>query len=319
MEDVTNLPFRLLTKRLARPGLMFTEFVSAMAHHYNPERALRKMRVHSEEEPLAVQIFGGDPETMAEAARSAEASGAAIVDINMGCWVPKVCRTGAGAALLKDPDLAERIVSAVVQAVQVPVTVKVRAGWDYSLFAAPELARRFEAVGAQMLTLHARFAKQGFEGHANWRLIADIREAIRIPLVGNGDVKTPEDAWRMLDETGCDGVMVGRAAIANPWALRDIVRSVSGREPAEPPTIDERINTALNHAESTVRDFAETGAGNELRALSSLRSILPLYLKGFPGASEARSRLSRVSSLAELHDVLEGYRHTEGAVMAGVH
>jgi nifR3 family TIM-barrel protein len=233
MEDVTNLPFRVIAKRIGGPGLMFTEFVSAMAIHYGAVKTYRKMRIDPVERPLGIQIFGGDPDVMAETARIAEEMGADLIDINMGCWVPKVCKTGSGAALLKDPNLAEQIVRSVVSAVKVPVTVKVRAGWDYSLFAAPELAKRFQDAGAQMLTLHARFAKQGFDGEADWRLIAQLRSAVEVPLIGNGDVKTPEDAQRMLGETGCDGVMVGRAAISNPWALARIRCAITGEK--EPP------------------------------------------------------------------------------------
>jgi len=171
MEDVTNLPFRLLAKRIGGPGLMFTEFVSAMAIHYGAVKTFRKMRIHPDERPLGIQIFGGEPEVMAETARICEEMGADIVDINMGCWVPKVCRTGSGAALLKDPEAAQAIVKAVVDAVNVPVTVKVRAGWDYSLVAAPDLARRFQDAGAQKLTLHSRFAQPVVEAEAYWNLL----------------------------------------------------------------------------------------------------------------------------------------------------
>lgn len=315
MEDVSNLPFRILAKRIARPGLMFTEFVSAMAVHYAPHRTLKKMRIHPEERPLGIQIFGGDVEKMAECARVAEELGADLLDINMGCWVPKVCRTGAGAALLKDPDLAAQIVSACVKAVKIPVTVKVRAGWDYSLFAAPDLAKRFQDAGAQMLTLHARFAKQGFEGQANWNLIRDLRDVLQIPLVGNGDVKTPEDAIRMIDETGCNGVMVGRAAISNPWALARIRAGLAG-EPVPPlPTIHDRIETALEHSTLMVCEEAGTETleearslpdfeNIELRAMRQMRSQLPLYIKGEPGASTIRGRLTTVATLDDLRDIL---------------
>ena len=247
MEDVTNLPFRLIAKRIGGPGLMFTEFVSAMAIHYGAQKTLRKMKILDQERPLGIQIFGSDPEIMAETARLSEEMGADLVDINMGCWVPKVCKTGSGAALLKDPVHAANIVSAVVNAVRVPVTVKVRAGWDYSLFAAPELARRFQDVGAKMITLHARFAKQGFEGQADWDLIRQMREAVQVPLIGNGDVKTAEDARRMLSETGCDGVMVGRAAISNPWALARIRAGMTGETTPPEPTLHDRVETALEH------------------------------------------------------------------------
>ena len=316
MEDVTSQPMRRLAKRIAGPGLMVTEFVSAMAVHHNAKKTIHKMRLHEAERPVAIQIFGGDPATMAETARVAEEMGADIVDINMGCWVPKVCKTGAGAALLKDPELAERIVKAVVQAVRVPVTVKVRAGWDYSLFAAPDLVRRFQGAGVQMLTLHARFAKQGFEGEADWRLIAALREAVTVPLIGNGDVKTPGDAVRMLRETGCDGVMVGRAAISNPWRLRAIREGIdahlAGREFDPDPEIvvplGERIRTALDHLRMTVEQETENDpVGAEGRACRSLRGQMPLYIKGEIGASQLRDKLTRCSTVAEYEDLLDGF------------
>ena len=315
MEDVTNQPFRLIAKRTANPGLMFTEFVSAMAIHYGAVKTLRKMRVHHDERPLAIQIFGGDPRIMGETALLCEEMGADIVDINMGCWVPKVCKTGSGAALLKDPAVAQEIVSAVVKAVKVPVTVKIRAGWDFSLFAAPDLARRFQDVGAKMITLHARFAKQGFEGEADWKLIEAMRKAITVPLIGNGDIKTPQDALRMFTETGCDGVMVGRVAISNPWALSRIAAAIRGEAEPHIPTIGERIRTAIDHLKMmiAVEADAETyeGALNspnfadaQLRACRQLRGQIPLYIKGEFGASQIRDRLTRCSTLGEYEDIL---------------
>jgi nifR3 family TIM-barrel protein len=306
MEDVTNLPFRLIAKRIGNPGLLFTEFVSAMAIHYNPTQTTRKMTVVDGERPIGIQIFGGDPEIMAETARVAEEMGADLIDINMGCWVPKVVKTGAGAALLKDPIHAERIVSSVVKAVRVPVTVKVRAGWDYSLFAAPELAKRFQGAGAQMLTLHARFAKQGFEGEADWKLISELREAISIPLIGNGDVKTPSDAERMLRETGCDGVMVGRAAISNPWALAGISAWMKGIPAPTLPTLQDRIETALEHLRLMI-DFVGQGSvsqDSEIRAVRQLRGQIPMYIKGEPGAAAIRNRLTACCSYKEIEEIL---------------
>lgn len=316
MEDVTSQPMRRIAKRIANPGLVVTEFVSAMAVHYNAKKTIHKMKLHPDERPVAIQIFGGEPETMAETAKVAEAMGADIVDINMGCWVPKVCKTGAGAALLKDPELAEKIVRSVVNAVKVPVTVKVRAGWDYSLFAAPDLVRRFQDAGAQMLTLHARFAKQGFDGEADWRLIAALREAVSVPLIGNGDVKTPGDAVRMLRETGCDGVMVGRAAISNPWRLRAIREGIeayqAGRPFEEDPEIlvpiGERIRTALDHIRMTVdAEIENDPEGAELRACRSLRGQIPLYIKGEVGASQLREKLTRCSTYSEYEALLDDF------------
>jgi tRNA-dihydrouridine synthase B len=316
MEDVTSLPARIIAKRIGNPGLVFTEFVSAMAIHHGALKTLKKMQIHPDERPLAIQIFGAEPDIMADTARIAEDMGADIVDINMGCWVPKVCKTGSGAALLKDPDNAERIVQSVVKAVNIPVTVKVRAGWDYSLFAAPDLAKRFQDAGAQMLTLHARFAKQGFEGEADWDLIKRLRESVTVPLIGNGDVKTPEDALKMMQDTGCDGVMVGRAAIANPWALGKISAAMRGvPEPSE-PTLGERIRVALEHARLQVAYECEVSSYEEAlrhpdhdmhegRAVRSLRGQLPMYIKGFNGAAQVRSELYRASTVKELEDIFD--------------
>lgn len=316
MEDVTSLPMRLICKRIADPGLVFTEFVSAMAIHHGAVKTLKKMQIHPEERPLAIQIFGAEPDVMAETARLCEEMGADTVDINMGCWVPKVCKTGSGAALLKDPVLAEQIVSAVVKAVSIPVSVKVRAGWDYSLFAAPDLAKRFQDAGIKMLTLHARFAKQGFEGEADWDLIKRLREQVSVPLIGNGDVKTPEDAVRMLRETGCDGVMVGRAAISNPWGLARIAAALRGEPQPSEPTIEERIETALLHARLQVAYQLELPtyeealahpdhAQNEGWAIRSLRGQLPMYIKGVPGAAQIRAELYQANTVADVATALE--------------
>ncbi len=333
MEDVTNQPFRRICKRIGGPGLMFTEFVSAMAIHHGAAKTFKKMEIHSEERPLGIQIFGGDPEIMAETARIAEEMGADLVDINMGCWVPKVCKTGSGAALLKDPSLAEEIVRAVVRAVSVPVTVKVRAGWDWSLFAAPELAKRFENAGARMLTLHARFAKQGFDGQADWKLIEGLRKAVRVPLIGNGDAKQPEDVMKMFMETGCDGVMVGRAAISNPWILARMRALLQRQKPPALPTLEERIAVAIEHAEmmvafegghETYLNFLVDGTKDqpaiEERAIRALRGQLPLYIKGEPGAAQIRNRLTACDSVAEIRAILiefmDAHHSRDGLVMA---
>ncbi len=316
MEDVTSLPMRLIAKQIGNPGLVFTEFVSAMAIHHGALKTLKKMQIHPEERPLGIQIFGADANVMADTARIAEDMGADIVDINMGCWVPKVCKTGSGAALLKDPVSAEKIVAAVVNAVKVPVTVKVRAGWDYSLFAAPELAKRFEGAGIKMLTLHARFAKQGFEGEADWDLIKRLRESVSVPLVGNGDVKTAEDALNMIRETGCDGVMVGRAAISSPWALAKISAAMAGLPQPPEPTMNERVRVATLHAKLQVAYECEVSTYEEAlqhphilvhegRAIRSLRGQMPMYIKGIPGAAQIRSELYQANSVADVERILE--------------
>lgn len=319
MEDVSNVAFRLIAKRIGGPGLMFTEFVSAMAIHYGAEKTKKKMFIHPDERPLGIQIFGADPQIMANTARLAEEMGADIVDINMGCWVPKVCKTGSGAALLKDPDLATKIVESVVKAVKVPVSVKVRAGWDYALFAAPDLALRFQDVGAQMITLHARFAKQGFDGQADWKLIEAMRKAVSVPLVGNGDIKTPADAEKMMRETGCDAVMVGRACISNPWALGRISAVMRGEPEPTEPSLKDRIVVALEHSRLLVGHEFNSSLEKvepmvaEQRAIRSLRGQLPMYIKGVPGAAQIRARLTNCSSIAELEEILWSFHDHTGS------
>lgn len=320
MEDVSNLPFRLICKDIGAPGLVVSEFVSAMAAHYNPNRALHKMAVDPGEKPVSIQIFGAEPAAMAQAAQMAEAQGADIVDINMGCWVPKVCKTGSGAALLKDPAAAESVVKAVVNAVKIPVTVKVRAGWHRHEFTAPDLAKRLEQCGIAALTLHARFAQQGFEGTADWQLLADLRKAIQIPLIGNGDIRTPSDATKMLTETGCDGVMIGRAAIGNPWFLRSVRHHILGLQPAPAVTIEERAETALKHLKMTI-DIAvknsEADLGRPLtepelalcdsRRTASLRGQLPLYFKGFLNASKLRTHIFASQNYEEVESAIQTF------------
>ncbi len=324
MENVTSLPMRLISHEIGKPGLMFAEFISAMAIHYGAKKTLRKFQIHPDERPLGLQIFGSDPEIMAETARHCEAAGADILDINMGCWVPKVCKTGSGAALLRDKKSAIAVVKAVVAAVNIPVSVKVRAGWDYSQFAAPDLAQAFQDCGIQMLTLHARFAKQGFEGQADWDLIAKLRNAVSIPLIGNGDVRTGTDALEMMNRTGCDGVMVGRAAIGNPWALKRISEALQGEPESSEPDLATRISVALLHAKMAIEyerypgkylngplqleeDAGKGKESVEQRALSSMRSQLPLYIKNVPGSAQIRSQLSRICSYSELEDLLMNF------------
>lgn len=300
MEDVTAGPMRLITKEIANPGLMFTEFISAMAIKHGAVKTLRKMRVDPAERPLGIQIFGADPDAMAESARLAEEMGADLVDINMGCWVPKVCKTGSGAAMLNDPARAAEVVRAVARAVAVPTTIKVRAGFGHGDFTAPEFVRRMVGEGARMVTLHARFAKQGHDGEADWSLIERLRAAVPdVPLVGNGDVRTGEDALKMIRRTGCDGAMMGRAAIGNPWAVRDAARALRGESPLPAPSLGERVRTAILHAE---RQVAHEGL--EFPAIRALRGLLPMYVKGFAGAAEVRAELYRASTLAEVRAAL---------------
>jgi len=297
MADVTNGAFRRLAKRIGGPGLVVTELISTMAVHFRNERTMSMFDVTEDQHPLAVQLFGADPAIMAEAARVAVDEGADIIDINMGCWVPKVCKTGGGAAMLKDEDMACRVVEAIIRAVPAPVTVKMRAGWDYEHLASAQLARKLQGIGAAAFALHARTAMQGYTGDADWRLIAEIKQAVSRPVLGNGDIKTPQDAERMLSETGCDGIMIGRAAIGNPWILRDTVHYLRTGELLPPPSLEERIAAALSH----VCDLARTMG--EDRAVRHLRGQLPQYVRGYPGAARIRDRMVAACTISEVEAI----------------
>lgn len=303
MADVTNGAFRRLVKRIGGPGLLVTELISTTAIHYKSARTMTMFDVTEEQRPLAVQLFGSDPAIMAEAARVAVGEGADIIDINMGCWVPKVCKTGGGAAMMKDEATACRVVEAIVGAVPVPVTVKTRAGWDYGHFATASLAQKLEGVGVAAFALHGRFAVQGHTGEADWKLIAAMKQAVSKPVIGNGDIKTPQDAARMLAETGCDGVMIGRAAIGNPWIIRDTVHYLRTGELLPPPSYEERVAAALAH----VCDLASSQG--EDRAVRHLRGQLPHYLRGYPGAARLRDRIHAAYTIAEIEAAFAAVRH----------
>lgn len=302
MAGITSHPFRVLCKRHGNSGLVVTELISSMAIHYRNNKTYGMFDWTDEERPVFCQLFGADPQVMAEGARVVVDRGADGVDINMGCWVPKVAKTGAGAALLKDLCQAEAVVKAVVDAVpNVPVTVKVRSGWQQGDVTAVRFARAAADLGARAITVHARFASQGFTGVADWSVIARVKESVgdRIPVVGNGDIETPEDARRMRDTTGCDGVMVGRAAMGNPWLLRRIADYLSTGSYGPEPGLDDRLHVARDHARLQVQLQGEAVACRELRGL------LGHYFKGVPGAVKIRGALAAVKTLEDIEEVLE--------------
>ena len=299
MAGVTNHAFRSICRRLGA-GLVVTELLSSHAIHYRNAKTFGMFDWADNERPVSVQLFGGDPDLMAEAARVVAERGADIVDLNMGCWVPKVAKTGAGAALLKDVCLAQNVVKAMVDAVGIPVTVKIRSGWDRSSPTAVEFAQRAQDAGAQAIAVHARFASQGFTGNADWSVIRRVKDVVTIPVIGNGDVETPEDARRMIDETGCDAVMIGRAAMGNPWIFADIAHYLETGEHPTPPTLAERIAVALEH----VGTLAADPHVGEHRAVQEMRGQITHYFKGFPGVSSLRSTIVRLNTIAEIRDLL---------------
>ena len=304
MADVTNGAYRRLCKRIGGPGLLVTELISTAAIHYRSRRTMTMFDITDDQHPISVQLFGADPSIMAEAARVAVDQGADIIDINMGCWVPKVCKTGGGAAMMNDEATACRVVEAIVSAVTIPVTVKTRAGWSYGHLATAGLARKLEAVGVQAFALHARFPVQGHSGSADWALIRELKSAVRMPVVGNGDIKTPLDAARMLSDTGCNGVMIGRAAIGNPWLIRDTVHYLRTGDLLPSPTVEERIEAAIEH----VTDLSRTL--DEDRAVRHLRGQLAHYLPGFPGVARLRDE---IHSACTIQDVEAAFARAKSA------
>ena len=229
MAGITDLAFRKVCKE-NNCGLVETEMVNAKAVYYNDEKTMKMLNMEGEKRPVSIQIFGNDPEVMMAATKILDGK-SELLDINMGCPVPKVAlRAQAGSALLKDPSKVKEIVSTVVKAVKCPVTVKIRSGWDFNHINAVEIAKTCEEAGASAICIHGRTRSQGYSGKADWNIIRDVKNSVKIPVIGNGDVTSPEKAKEMLDFTGCDAVMIGRAALGNPWLIRNTVLYLEGKE-----------------------------------------------------------------------------------------
>ncbi|MCW2277078.1 tRNA dihydrouridine synthase DusB [Heliophilum fasciatum] len=300
MAGVTDRAFRSVLKDHRCP-LVVTEMLSDKALTYANQHTLDLMDIGGEPRPIVVQIFGSEPPVMAEAARIVEAAGASIIDINMGCPAPKIIRNGEGSALLKEPERAVAIAEAVVKAVQVPVTVKMRTGWSSHQIVAPTLAPMLEAVGVQALTVHGRTREMFYTGTADWERIAQVVQAVHIPVIGNGDVWEPVDAAHLLAATGCAGVMIGRGALGNPWIFSRLMRWANEGTLPPPPTAAERIDQALEHLRRKVADKGED------RAVREMRAHLAWYLKGLRGASRLRLEVNRVTQVAQVERLFQEY------------
>ncbi len=299
MAGVTNHAFRVMCKRTGGCGLVNTEMFSAYAIKYRDPGTDSMIDWTDQERPVAAQVFGGDPQTVAIGAKALQDAGADIIDVNFGCPVPKVAKSGSGAALLKDLNMAREILIAARSAVTIPLTVKTRIGWDLGEIKAVELAKTAEICGVDAITVHGRWAVQGYSGTADWDIIAEVKNSVGIPVIANGDVKTPEDAASAFARTGCDALMIGRAALGNPWLFKKIAHYLVSGEVLPDPTYAQKLEAAKEHA-SLLRELL-----GEKRASKEMRGHLVWYIKGMPGAPKLRDRLMTTRSIEEISEVLD--------------
>ncbi len=297
LAGVSDQVFRRLVRRWAPDALLFTEMVNANSLQLG--HGLSKIEeIHKEIGPVGVQLFDYRPIPMAEAARKAEAEGAFLIDINMGCPVKKIARKGGGSGLIKEPELATKIVEEVVKAVKIPVTVKTRLGWCEKIMDPVGFALRLQSAGAQLITLHGRTRKQGFSGVANWTAIAEVKRALKIPLVANGDINSVNDAMRCLRTTGADGIMLGRGTMGAPWLVGQIDLAIRGEKVFNTPTAKEKIIIALDHLEGLLQSKGNHG-------LLIARKHMNWTCKGFPGSSNLRHSLLRAKTPSEAKKILK--------------
>lgn len=303
MAGVSNMTFRRICKKMGA-SLVVSEMVSDKAITYGNSKTFELLKMNEDERPISQQIFGSDIDSFVESAKIVEETMQPdIIDINMGCPVPKVAiKNQAGSALLKDPQKIGDIVSAVVKAVRVPVTVKIRSGWDNNSINAVEVAKIIEASGASAITIHARTRAQGYSGHADWNIIKDVVNAVNIPVIGNGDVLSCFDAKKMLDETGCTAVMIGRGLLGNPWLIKECLDYLEKGILPRIISYDEKIDMMEYHLNELVKDKSEK------RAVLEIRSHLLNYLKGLPENKEIKNEICKCQTKQEIINILENYR-----------
>ena len=299
MAGVTDLPFRLLCKEQGA-GLLCMEMVSAKAIYFNNKNTEELLTIDDREPPVSLQLFGSDPDIISEMAKKIENRPFSILDINMGCPVPKVAGNGEGSALMKNPKLVEEIVSKTAKAIKKPVTVKSRKGFDDEHINAVEIARIAESAGAAAVAVHGRTREQYYSGKADWNIIRQVKEAVKIPVIGNGDVTSPEAARQLMETTGCDGIMIGRGAQGNPWIFRQILHWMETGEEEPKPDLEEVKSMILRHARMLVE---YKGAYTGIR---EMRKHVAWYTAGYPNSAKLRARVNEIESLEALEHLIQG-------------
>ena len=303
MAGVTNLPFRVICKEIGDPGMVCTEMASSRAMFHNDQKTKRLFNTEGEKRPISFQVFGSDEESIEYAIKYMN-DFADIIDINMGCPAPKVVKNGDGSKLLLDLDKAKSIMETAVKASQVPVTVKIRKGWDKDHIVAVEVAKIAEEVGISAITVHGRTRTEFYTGKADWDIIKKVKESVKIPVIGNGDVIDEESAYRMFEETNVDGIMIGRGSFGNPWIFKNIKHYLETGEKLEPPSSEEKLEVIKKHIELAVKEKGEDIAVKELR------KHISWYTKNLKNSSEFRYRMNKIESKEELIKAIEEYFKT---------
>lgn len=302
MAGITNVAFRKIIKTFGA-GLVYSEMISDKALCYRNPKTLAMLQVDEGEHPMSIQVFGGDRDSIVEAATFIDTySNCDIIDINMGCPVNKVLKADAGSKLLLYPEKIYDIVKGVVENVKKPVTVKIRSGFDNEHINAVEVAKIIEKAGASAIAIHGRTRSQMYEGKADWQIIKQVKETVSIPVIGNGDIKSVVDAKRMLEETGVDAIMVGRAALGNPWLIKQLVDVLEKGEEAREPSYEEKLAQCLAHAKQLLEIEPEKVA------MTQMRGHAPWYIKGMPSSAKAKDQLSKINTYQELEEIIQEYK-----------